>query len=83
VGRKRRRPPPLTAAGYLEAVARLAQAAELPAGSVALVEVQHQDGCDLLARRGPCNCSPAVSWAARTDSTPELRQAHQPKEHTR
>jgi hypothetical protein len=44
----------------LDAVAKLAQAADLAPGTVAVIEVRHEPGCDLLGGRGACSCSPAV-----------------------
>jgi hypothetical protein len=43
---------------YLEDIARLA--ADFPPGGVYHVEVRHDSTCDLLNRRGPCNCRPDV-----------------------
>jgi hypothetical protein len=41
---------------YLEEAARIA--AELPPGTVGVVEVHHDHDCDLLNHRGECTCTP-------------------------
>jgi len=44
---------------YLEQVLEMYLAGERPVGVYA-VTVRHDDWCDLLNGRGPCNCDPQV-----------------------
>jgi hypothetical protein len=39
------------------------------AGEIKSIQVLHDDWCDLLARKGPCNCNPEIGTVA--DITPE------------
>jgi hypothetical protein len=57
------------ASGHLEAVLaasqeRLAEGLLQP-GQLYTVAVAHDDWCDLLAGRGPCNCNPEVGRPQR------------------
>jgi hypothetical protein len=44
--------------GYTERLAAIAD--QLRPGSVNQVIVRHDDHCDLLHGRGPCNCRPEI-----------------------
>lgn len=44
--------------GYINDALRIA--AQLPKGSIGMLEVRHERKCDLLAGRGQCNCTPQV-----------------------
>ena len=44
---------------YLKKLLEATRQAQLLPG-VHVVNVYHDDGCDLLAGRGPCNCDPDV-----------------------
>ena len=56
----RNRPKPLTVSKYLEAVAKLVEAAKPAPGSVTVIEVIHDPACPLLAGAGECTCNPTV-----------------------
>lgn len=56
--KSRRRPPPVVPA-YIDALLKLYAENALPVG-VCSVTIRHDDWCDLLHGRGPCNCDPEV-----------------------
>ena len=45
----------------------LAEASRLPPGRTYHVNVRHDDWCDILAKRGPCNCNPEVQTPVSHD----------------
>ncbi|MBM5811961.1 MAG: hypothetical protein FJ191_08370 [Gammaproteobacteria bacterium] len=45
---------------YLDDVLNIAGSEVIKPGTVNHIEVRHDTWCDLLHRRGPCNCRPDV-----------------------
>ena len=41
-------------------IMQLVESGALPQGSMANLNIQHDDGCDRLNGVGPCNCDPEV-----------------------
>ncbi|GEM_PF-1560344 len=66
----RRREPTSYAARVLRRAKDALAAGQLQAGQVYAVRVEHDEWCDLLAGKGPCNCNPIVSDPLRVP-TPE------------
>jgi hypothetical protein len=52
------KPEQTKAGNYLTAL--LAAGADIAPGTVHHVSIAHDDWCDLLTSRGPCNCTPDI-----------------------
>lgn len=68
-GRKRRLPN--YAARVLDEIAQVRAEGQLKPGTIHLIDVYHDEWCDLLKGMGPCNCTPEVGPMERVPSPDE------------
>ena len=55
--------PPTKSHNYVAKMVKLVEAGEIPAG-LQTVDIKHDDWCDLMFRRGYCNCDPEIALAS-------------------
>lgn len=52
---------------YLTDVLKIAELSDLEPGRLYHIWVHHADGCNLLEKKGPCNCNPVVEQILRKE----------------